>query len=327
MKATLVVAPSSGDANIGLVLGQRGFDILIKEGNLTTLAALFECLSGAYEINEICTKSGLSRELVAATVDKLGRAGLVYDYADAPAAAAIDRSRLIALFESFAVALRFDISRHHVFEALELHERLFLAAATEHFHVIRDAGTHTALALQHAPAELVPIIRQYQESEIDHYRIIGPRLRAALGGEFGLEELAPLASTEGLILKTHHVAHSDTLAYMAACSFAESRSAVSDLAFSAGETRWADETLALLHVLREHAAIDHGAAHSRLFADGVMAFCGEISERRAARILTTVHECKHYFDNLNFELLRVYGAHGAPLPRLEPRLADYVEPQ
>jgi hypothetical protein len=331
-KATVVVAPSSDGADLGLLFGSRGVDIRLARGDLASLADVLTHLSGAFAVDEIAARTGVSSQSVSGVVDRLSSAGLVYDYGPADADAAIDPAVLVATFESLAGVLRFDMFRHSLFAALEVDERLFVAASAEYFHLIRDAHRHTTLARDHAPPELRELIEEYRVSEQDHYKAIGSRLLEALGGAFSLDDLAPLASTESLLLKTHELARTDTLAYLACCSFAEAqaafdRSGRSDTAAAPTEigATWPPATRALLGAFVDHAGDDHGCNHARLFARGVALARETIGAAHAERILTAVHQFKHGYDNLNFEIERVFTQRGAPLPRLRPRLADYLD--
>jgi hypothetical protein len=324
MKATLVVAPSMSDADVGLVFGSRGVDIRIMRGEISSLADVLGLLSGAYNIGEIASRSRLSIQTVSAVVEQLSSHHVVYDYSIDPVHASVDRRRLIDAFDSLTATLRFDMFRHELFERVASDERLFLATAVEYFHLIRDAQTHTAIALRNAPAELSHLLERYRASEEGHHIEIGHALQQALGGTFSLTDLAPLASTEAVILKTRDLACRDTLAYLACCSFAESRrthaTVLSDVA-----RRWRPQSRHVLDALSEHANDDRDADHSDLFAHGVLLAAEDISTAQAAWILESVHEIKHYFDNLNHELLRIHQRHGASVPRLRSRFGDYED--
>jgi hypothetical protein len=325
MKAALMVAPTGAEAAVGLVLAGRGFDVRLRQGDVQTLATVFGLLSGAFTVDEIAARAGLAASAVSAVVGRLAAHGLVYDYAPETPNAAVDRAALVDAFDALAAALRFDLFRHELFEQVEHDERMFLAAAAEYFHLIRDAPDHTARAVEHAPPELVPILEAYRCSEQDHHVAIGVALQQALGGAFDIAGLCPLAATEAVILKTHRLAERDALAYAACCAFAESRAAGTARVKPAAASLWRPQSRGLLEALAQHAAGDRDAAHAGLFATCVEAFAGDIAPDHAGAILTAVHEFKHYLDNMNFEILRTNSRPGALVPRLRPRLADYGE--
>jgi len=324
MKATVYVDPSTEGADFGVVFGARGYDIQVVAGSVTAVADLLAYFSGAYTIEEVAARSGVAADTVASIVDALAAADLVYDYAAPPTPSEIDRQALIDTFARTARVLRFDLSRHDLFPHLS-HERVFLASAIEYFHLIRDAGTHTAVALQHAPPPLRPLLEDYRRCEADHHRVIGERVVAALGGTFTPADLLPLASTESLMLKTRDLAATDTLAYLASCTFAEAPAALRPLAGEAVTAGWSPESRALLDAFVSHAIDDGAADHRLLFEQAVAAADMPLSAAAATRILVAIHDIKHGFDNMNYEILRTCTSHGAPLPRLRPRLADFVD--
>jgi hypothetical protein len=325
LKATIVVPPATPTGQLGLLLGNRRFDIRFAGGRSDQLTTLFSCLTGAYTEHELCERTKLPREALVRTVGKLRDSGLVYQYDgaehdDAP----IPATELLEIFESIVAALRYAMFGHPLFGRLLTDQRLFLAAAVEYFHLIRDAESHIRTAWEHAPEELQALLAEYLDSEKDHYRFIEPPLKAAIGGAIRSEDLMPMAATEAVMLKTRELARSDTLAYLACCSFLETQKILAPLV---APEQWPPALASVLRAFVRHADEDTEASHSSLFAETLRSTSSAVSRLRAAQILSSVHEVKHYFDNLNFEIFRVYSQPGAPFPRLRPRLVDFSVPQ
>jgi len=321
LKATVVVPPVGAGGHLGLILGPKAFDIRLRKGDLSQFAQLLSDLSGAYTCAEIAQRSGLSAASVSAVIERLRSFGLTYDYNSSPCHDNIDRFVFLRAFESFVPALRFDMFRHPLFPEIVRNERLFLATAAEYFHLIRDAESHIGIALQHAPERLRALISEYLNVERGHYISLEPALVSAFGGNFSLERLAPLAATESVMLKTRELARSDPLAWLACCSFSE----VQALSSSARiPDHWSSSLRAVFDAFLDHAREDLDASHGSLFADALELTQDVLHPSAAERILTALHEYKHYFDNMNSEILRVYAQPGAPLPRLKQRLEDFL---
>src|SRR5262249_15478318 len=114
------------------------------------------------------------------------------------------------------------------------------------------------------------------------------------------------------------------LAYLACCSFLEAHRALAPLA---APEQWPPALARVLCAFVRHADEDTEASHSSLFGEALRSTSTAVSRRRAAQRLSSVHEVKHHFDNLNFEILRVYSHPGAPCPRLRPRFVDFSVPE
>ena len=321
LKATLVVPPVIEGRDLGLLLGPNAFDIRLCKGEMSQFASLLSSLTGAYTSSEISERTGLSEGSVRRVVEQLRSSGLIYDYNSPAYNHDIPHAVFLGAFEAFVAALRFDMFRHPLFSALHESEGLFLATAIEYFHLIRDASSHIEIALRHAPERLRELVTEYLDVEREHYLSLESVLFKALGGNFALDRLAPLSATESVILKTRELARTDTLAYLACCSFSEVQMwsrppRVPD--------HWTAPIQAVFDAFLSHAHEDLDAGHSSLFADAVELSGNALHTVAAESILAGLHEYKHYFDNMNSEILRVYSQPGAPLPRLRPRWEDFV---
>lgn len=320
LKATLAL-PSSSGGDLTLLFGPRAFDLRVSQGHPPCLGELLGCLSGAYNCAEIAHKTGLSVDSVRTITGQLVSRGLAYDYTDPPTREEVSRQELLALFEAMTTVLRFDMFRQPLFSELFRNERLFLATALEYFHLIRDAESHMSVAFEHAPANLRDLVDEYRRSERDHYRVLEAALAGAIGGSFSFERLQPLMSTEAVMLKTRDLARSDTLAYLGCCCFSEARLGSERAVAPQG---WARPIASVFDAFADHAAEDINESHSALFARAAGSTSGQFSADRVSLILSGLHEFKHYLDNLNFEILRVYSQRGSSLPRLKDRPEDFL---
>jgi hypothetical protein len=306
---------------VGLLLGSKAFDIHLSKGDLSRFGELLSYLSGAYTCEEISGRVGLSPASVKKVIEQLRSFDLIYDYCSPPPAGDLLVPEVLKIFDGFVAALRFDMFRHPLFREIPGSESLFLATATEYFHLIRDAGAHIGIALDHAAPELRPLLSDYLQSERDHYVAFERPLARAFGGIVALDRLAPLAATESLLLKTRELARSDTLAYLACCSFAEVR-------MMSGSVRvpqhWAPAVRSLFEAFLNHAREDLEASHSSLLSDALALSAQLVRPAQAEAIFNALHEYKHYFDNVNSEILRVYSQPGASLPRLKQRWEDFL---
>jgi hypothetical protein len=318
LKATLVIPPASVDGDVGLLFGRKAFDISLRQGRIADLAILFGRMSGAYTPTEIAARSGLLPSSVSSICEQLSALGLVYDYSGLNRVESISRAGFLEIYSAFAEAWRFDMFRHPLFSRIN-EEHLFLATAAEYFQLIRDAETHIAIALEHAPNILRKLIEEYLKSEREHYKAIQPTLLSAFGGTFYPDCLVPLAATEALMLKSRELARSNTLVYLACCSFSEART----YPLKAGE-RWPRPIQNLFHAFLDHAKEDVDSAHGSLFTLAVQMTHEQVTAAVAAQVLSGVHEFKHYLDNLNFEILRAYSEPGASIPRLKQPLEDFL---
>lgn len=137
--------------------------------------------------------------------------------------------------------------------------------------------------------------------------------------DFRFDDAEPLAATEALLLKTHDLAGSDLLAYIACCAAFEAER----IPESTDALHWTSKTADVYSVLRDHAAEDCSSSHSGLFQHAI-ASIDVVDANTVVRVCDALHTYKHYFDNLNFEILRVYSCANAALPRLKPKLADFI---
>lgn len=311
---------------LGLRLGGRAVGVTIEQGDPSHLAALMGALSGAHSIDRVAARTGIRAGDVADIVSQLSRAGMLYDYSAADPPQPLPAAEFAEAARSFFAALRFDMFRHVLFSTMPGNERLFVAAANEYFFCIRDAERHIGLALQSAPPALAPLLRTYLDQERGHAGAIAPALAAALEVELPLlDRLAPLASTDAAMLKTRELASSDTLSYVAVVGLCEAgRPLVRSDVLDAVRRPWSSRSMDLLDVLLRHYELDTAASHADLFSAAVAAMAPCYDRPVAAAALQAAHQYKHYLDNIHHEVMRTYAHSGAPLPRLTPRLADFL---
>jgi len=319
LKATIALAPSGTDALVCLRLGLRAYEISMTEGEPESFLNLMGLLNGAFSVEKIATLLDLPTACLRSTLEQLVSVGLVYDYRGSLATEEISQEDFLSSVTALTSAFRFDMFRHPLFAQLAEREKLFLATAIEYGHIIRDASTHIEKALSHAPAHLEDLLKNYLASEADHYLDLQTSLSAALSMEFRFDDVEPLAATEALLLKTHDLAISDPLAYIACCAAFEAERVPS----STDLLQWTSNTAAdVYRVLRDHAAEDCSSSHSTLFQQAI-ASMDVVDANTVVRVCNALHTYKHYFDNLNFEILRAYSCDNAGLPRLKPKLADF----
>ncbi len=160
---------------MGLLLGSNAFDIRLCKGDMSQFARLLSSFTGAYTCSEISQRTGVSPGSVRTVVEQLRSSGLIYDYASSAPSHDISRADFLGVFDAFVAALRFDMFRHPLFSELHENDGLFLATAIEYFHLIRDAGSHIEIALQHAPERLRVFVADYLNAEREHYLLAGTR--------------------------------------------------------------------------------------------------------------------------------------------------------
>jgi hypothetical protein len=136
----------------------------------------------------------------------------------------------------------------------------------------------------------------------------------------------PCDTTSPVILCSwrSELAKTDTLSYIAALEFCEA-AANKPLRLNTAVNQRSRDSAELLDALAWHHSQDVEAGHGSIFEESLLALNGTIDELDAAKWFTSVHEFKHYLDNLNYEILRTYGVEGASLPRVRPSYQDYRE--
>ncbi|MFT4173020.1 MAG: hypothetical protein QM639_10710 [Rhodocyclaceae bacterium] len=322
LKAVIVLAPTDG-ASIGLLFGGTRTDITLEHGELSSLGGLLANLSGLWTLPEVARLSNVALADAEAVVARLHEAGLVYEHTDADDDGLLDADDIHRSSAAFIRAIRFDFGRHPLFAALATSERLFVACACEYWFLIRDAGTHIALALHHAPAPLKPMLAAHLAEERDHAEHIAPALAAALDLPVAaLAQACPCAAADAALIKTRVLAQHNVLGYLAATSFCEA-----PLGHSASPTpapSWSAPTHRLFAALAGHFEEDRAAGHASLFANAIDALNTPIPRRDLARALEAAHQYKHYLDNLNHEILRTYAMPGSMLPHVSARYDDFA---
>jgi hypothetical protein len=325
LKATVVLGPS-GNARLGLLFGGLRHDITFQIGDEIDLVRLLGLLSGVWSPTQIAEFCSFPVADVEAVITRLCAAGLVYVDDPAKAYAHIEVAECIRASEAFFEAIRFDYGRHPLFARLADNERLFIGCAYEYWFLVRDAPVHIALAVLRATGAERTRLDHYLDEEKDHGDEIAPFLAAALNVTTELLFAStPCAAADAALLKTRALASNDLLAYAAATSFCEASIAKS-LAMAPGVSSWRPASRALFEALARHFEGDQSAGHASLFAEFMQARAENLTRDAVAGALAAAHLYKHYLDNLNHEILRMYSGEGTVLPRLPPTFGDFEFP-
>lgn len=322
LKAVIALGGQDG-SEFGLLFGGKKHLIVFDLGNTRDFAQLASQLSGLKSIRQIADITGFPLQDVEDAVEKLEQAGLVYEYPQTKNSDTVDIQLIIQTGKELFSSLRFDYSRHPLFSQIRQDEKLFVATAYEYFFLISDASTHISLAIENAPESMKPILQRYLADEKDHGKDIARSLANALGiSVIQLDACIPCAAAEAAVFKMRELARTDTLSYIAAAEFCEA-SACRPLRLDVLNDEWSVDSNRLLDALTRHHSQDVDAGHDSIFEEAIHRST-VIDEAHAGRCLASVHEFKHYLDNLNHEILRTYGADGASLPRACPSFEDFL---
>lgn len=324
LKSVVALGGEDG-SNIGLLFNGKIYNIQFERGTVRDFARFASQLCGLKTAHQIAASIGIRLQDVEEAIEKLQRAGLVYEYAETERSRSLDVQQVIEAAEALFVSLRYDLSRHPLFLQVNQNEKLFVAAAYEYYFLINDASNHIALALDSAPGCMKPILQRYLLDEKDHGKEIALSLEKAIGISAQLlDSCLPCAAGDAAIIKMRELARTDTLSYIAALQFCEAV-ANKPLRLNAAVSEWSQNSSELLNAMTWHHSQDVKAEHGSIFEESLLALNETIDETGAAKWLTSVHEFKHYLDNLNYEILRTYGVEGASLPRVRPSYRDYCE--
>lgn len=322
MKAVIALGGQDG-SEFGLLFGGKKHCIAFECGDIDDFARLTAQLSGLKSTRQIADVTGLSLREVEDNVQKLVQAGLVYEYCQRNTADSADVQSIVQASRLLFSSLRYDFARHPLFAQALLDEKLFLGTAYEYFFLVNDASTHISMAIDNAPESVRPILQRYLADEKDHGKDIAPSLASAVGISVAqLDECIPCAAAEAAILKMCELARTDTLSYVAAAEFCEA-SANRPLRLDALSNQWSVNSNQLLGALAHHHSQDVDAGHGSIFEEAIRHWTVCIDNAHAGKCLASAHEFKHYLDNLNHEILRMYGVEGASLPRARPSFEDF----